>query len=60
MPTHAEAAAAWLADKQRAMEDSIAALVDVNSFTDNPEGGRKVGAMLRDLFAVPGVEPQLE
>jgi glutamate carboxypeptidase len=56
MPTFAESAAAWLSDKQRAMEDSIAALVDVNSFTDNPEGGRKVGTMLRDLFAIQGLD----
>jgi glutamate carboxypeptidase len=51
-----EDAAKWLADKQRAMEDAIAALVDVNSFTDNTAGGRKVGGMLRDLFATSGVE----
>jgi glutamate carboxypeptidase len=56
---HAEAAAAWLADKQASMEEAISALVAVNSFTDNPEGGRKVGAMLRDLFAIEGVEPRV-
>lgn len=54
--THAEEAAAWLTDKQRAMEDAIAALVDVNSYTENTEGGRKVGTLLRDLFLVDGVE----
>jgi len=52
----AEAAALWLADKQDAMEDALAPLVDVNSYTENPEGGRKVGTLLRDLFAVQGVE----
>ena len=51
-----EAVANWLADKQPAIEDAIEPLVNVNSFTDNPEGGRKVGAMLRDLFTIPGVE----
>ena len=56
MSSHSEEAAAWLADKQRAMEDAIAPLVDQNSYTENPEGGRKVGTMLRALFAVDGVE----
>jgi glutamate carboxypeptidase len=50
-----EAAARWLGGKQRAMEDRIAALVEVNSFTDNVDGGRKVGGMLRELFALPGL-----
>src|SRR5579859_1330000 len=38
------------------MEDALVPLVDENSFTENREGGRKVGAMLRDLFALEGVE----
>src|SRR5215472_5959002 len=58
MGSHADAATAWLQDKQRAMEDSIAPLVDQNSFTENPEGGRKVGAMLRSLFAIEGLDVQ--
>ena len=33
------------------MEDAIAELVEINSFSDNPEGGRKVGAVLmRETF----------
>jgi glutamate carboxypeptidase len=56
MATYAELATAWLSDKQGAMEDALAPLVDVNSYTDNPQGGRKVGTMLRDLFAIDGVE----
>jgi len=56
MGTHADEATAWLADKQRAMEEALAPLVDQNSYTENPEGGRKVGAMLRELFAGPGVD----
>lgn len=52
---HADEAGQWLADKQRAMEGALAPLVEVNSYTDNPEGGRKVGAMLRDLFAMGGL-----
>jgi glutamate carboxypeptidase len=51
-----DGAARWLADKQRAMEDEVAALAQVNSFTENVEGGRKVGGMLRALFAIDGME----
>ena len=50
-----EEAASWLADKQKPMEDRIASLVEVNSFTENVEGGRKVGSMLRELFAIEGL-----
>lgn len=49
----------WLADKQLAMERALAPLVDVNSFTENPEGGRKTGALVRDLFTMAGVEATL-
>ena len=54
--THAESAGAWLSGKERVMQDAIAALVDVNSFTENPHGGRKVGTLLRELFAIDGLE----
>ncbi len=43
--------AVWLDDKQRAMEQALEGLVAVNSYTENPEGGRKVAALLRELFA---------
>jgi glutamate carboxypeptidase len=56
MQSHADAATVWLSDKGRAMEDAIAPLVDINSFTDNPEGGRKVGTLLREVFAIDGVD----
>ncbi|HEY1692384.1 MAG TPA: M20 family metallopeptidase [Polyangiaceae bacterium] len=56
MRSHADEATAWLSDKQRAMEDAIAQLVDQNSYTENPEGGRKVGALLRALFGIEGLE----
>ncbi len=54
--TTADGAALWLEGKQRAMEERIATLVEVNSFTDNVDGGRRVGAMLRELFAIAGLE----
>jgi glutamate carboxypeptidase len=55
MDSPADNAAKWLEGEQKAMEDSIAALVEINSFTDNVDGGRKVGAMLQELFALPGL-----
>jgi glutamate carboxypeptidase len=51
----AHEATAWLATQQQAMEHALAPLVRTNSFTDNPEGGRTVGALLRELFAIEGV-----
>ncbi|HEY8089126.1 MAG TPA: M20 family metallopeptidase [Polyangiaceae bacterium] len=56
MRSHADEATAWLSGKQQAMEDAIAPLVDENSYTENPEGGRKVGTLLRALFALEGLE----
>jgi glutamate carboxypeptidase len=50
-----ETAASWLWDKTPEMLEAIARLVEVNSFTDNPEGGRKVGALLAELFASSGL-----
>ncbi len=55
-----EGAARWLDGKQGAMEERIAGLVNVNSFTDNVEGGRTVGAMLRDLFTIAGLESRVK
>jgi glutamate carboxypeptidase len=45
----------WLDDKLPAIEEQLASLVQINSFTDNVEGGRLVGALLRDVFAIPGL-----
>jgi len=56
MASHADEATAWLVDKARAMADCIAPLVEINSYTENPEGGRKVGALLCELFVRDGVE----
>jgi len=49
-------AARWLDEQARAMETALAELVDVNSFTENADGGRKVGTMLQELFDVEGLE----
>jgi glutamate carboxypeptidase len=56
MIPHADEATAWLADKLPSMEEALAPLVEQNSYTENPEGGRKVGAMLRALLAIEGME----
>src|SRR5262245_10104369 len=56
----AEEAARWLDGREREMEEALAALVAVNSFTDNVEGGRKVGALLRDeVFYIQGLDFEL-
>ncbi|HEY8078354.1 MAG TPA: M20 family metallopeptidase, partial [Labilithrix sp.] len=49
-------AAAWLDEQAKDMESALAELVSVNSFTENVEGGRKVGAMLRELFRIDGLD----
>jgi len=49
-------AARWLAEQAKTMEEALAELVEVNSFTENVEGGRQVGAMLEELYAIDGLE----
>src|ERR1700690_1570826 len=47
----------WLAERAKAMEAELAELVDINSFTDNTDGGRKVGAILSSrTFAIEALE----
>ena len=49
-------AASWLDEQASAMEQALAELVEINSFTENVEGGRKVGALLEELYAIEGLE----
>ena len=56
---HADAATAWLSDKQQSMEAALARLVEVNSYTENPEGGRQVGTLLQGIMAMPGLEASI-
>src|SRR5688572_30482222 len=42
MTTPGEDAAKWLAGRAKEMEEALATLVGVNSFTENVEGGRAV------------------
>jgi glutamate carboxypeptidase len=51
-------AARWLDEQAKAMESALAELVEVNSFTENVEGGKKVGDMLRELFRIDGLDVQ--
>jgi glutamate carboxypeptidase len=50
-----EAAAGWLVGRLGEMEEALAAVVEVNSYTENPSGGRRVGALLREQLVVPGL-----
>lgn len=46
----------WLAERGAAMQEEIAKLVAINSFTENVEGGRKVGRVLtNETFAIEGL-----
>ena len=56
MNNGADDAARWLAEQAKPIETALAELVEVNSFTENVEGGRKVGVMLEELYTVAGLE----
>ena len=49
----------WLADKLPEMEGALSALVNVNSFTDNRDGGNRVGALLRSVFSIEGLSAEV-
>jgi glutamate carboxypeptidase len=49
----------WLDTQLPEMETELKRLVEVNSFTSNPAGGRAVGKMLAELFALPGLEHEV-
>jgi glutamate carboxypeptidase len=55
-----ERAAAWLADKGPAIEETLAPLVAINSFTENVPGGNEVGARLKSLFEDAGLAGRVE
>lgn len=56
MNNGADDAARWLAEQQKPLEEALAELVEVNSFTENVDGGRKVASMLEQLYAESGLE----
>jgi glutamate carboxypeptidase len=45
----------WLKGKDRAMEQELAALVAINSFTDNVDGGRLMADALTETFRLEGL-----
>lgn len=45
----------WLKTQLPQMEAALEAMVLINSFTSNPEGGRKTGELVKQAFAIPGV-----
>ncbi len=49
----------WLDAQLPEMEAALKALVEVNSFTGNPAGGRAVGKLVAELFALPGLEHEV-
>jgi glutamate carboxypeptidase len=55
----AEDAARWLSGQALALERALAELVEVNSFTDNAEGGREVGRLLREQWKLPGLAAEV-
>jgi glutamate carboxypeptidase len=52
-------ALAWLREQQPEMEQAIAALAQVNSFTANRAGGNQVGALYRQLLQPTGLRCEL-
>lgn len=52
----ADDAVKWLDEQAKAMETALAELVEVNSFTENIDGGRKVASMLEELYDIEGLE----
>jgi glutamate carboxypeptidase len=48
-------AAKWLREQAKAMEEALASLVSINSFTENRDGGNEVGRALEELFRIPGL-----
>ncbi|MDP3151591.1 MAG: M20 family metallopeptidase [Archangium sp.] len=46
----------WLGTQLPAMEAALGALVEINSFTANRDGGQRVVRLLEDVFAMPGLD----
>jgi glutamate carboxypeptidase len=55
MADAADDAARWLSGKTADLEAALRPLVEVNSFTENPEGGREVGRLLCAQWRLPGL-----
>jgi glutamate carboxypeptidase len=60
MTERGEKAASWLEDQGPAMEETLARLVNINSFTENVGGGNEVGTILLELFRDVGLDARVE
>lgn len=49
----------WLSRQLPQMEEALAAMVNVNSFTDHRDGGQRVGALLREAFTIDGLAAEV-
>jgi glutamate carboxypeptidase len=47
--------APWISHQLTALEASLQALVEVNSFSKNRAGGNQVGQLLKELFSIQGL-----
>jgi glutamate carboxypeptidase len=52
-------AAKWLEGRLPEIEGALSSLVNVNSFTENVEGGNRVVALLREVFAIEGLNARV-
>jgi glutamate carboxypeptidase len=48
----------WISERAQAIDDALAALVEVNSFSGNQAGGNTLVTRLVELFAIPGLTAQ--
>lgn len=56
MKTAGDQAASWLVEQAKAMEQALAELVEINSFTENTDGGQQVVTRLEALYDIEGLE----
>ncbi len=52
-------ASQWLAPQLSEMDAALKSLVELNSFSGNPTGGRLVGEVLLQLLSLPGLEAEV-
>ncbi len=52
-------ASQWLAGQLPSIDEALRGLVELNSFSGNPAGGRAVGALLLEQFAIDGLRAEV-
>ncbi len=58
-PRNLEPALDWLREQRARVEEELAQLVSINSYTENREGGLRVGERLKELFTIPGLSMEV-